>query len=122
LQKIALKRTGGEKTDEVLGRKGGPEGLPDSIIVTAEGVEGDAPVMPQDERTAAPPEAEPALPTLAKGKAAPVVKGKKVNVKPKSAAKGRAPEQTVLPFVEKAGAGPKNQKTGKKHGAKKAKK
>jgi DNA topoisomerase VI subunit B len=41
LQKIANSRTGGEKTDEALGKKGGgPEGLPDSIIVTAEGIEG----------------------------------------------------------------------------------
>jgi DNA topoisomerase VI subunit B len=45
LQRMALKRTGGEKTDEVLGTNGsGPEGLPHSIIVTAEGVEGDVPV------------------------------------------------------------------------------
>jgi DNA topoisomerase-6 subunit B len=45
LQKIALKRTGGEKTDEVLGKTGGgPEGLPHSIIVTPEGVEGEVPV------------------------------------------------------------------------------
>jgi DNA topoisomerase-6 subunit B len=127
LQKIAMKRTGGEKTDEVLGRKGGPEGLPDSIIVTADGIEGEAPVLPQDERAVAPPEepqreAEPALPTLGKGKVEAAVKGKKVNVKPKSAAKRRAPEQAVLPFVEKSGTGPKKQKTGKKHGAKKAKK
>jgi len=42
LQKIAAKRTGGEKTDEVLGSRGGPEGLPNSIIVTPEGVEGAA--------------------------------------------------------------------------------
>jgi DNA topoisomerase-6 subunit B len=36
LQKIASKRTGGEKTDEILGYDGGgPEGLPHSIIVTA---------------------------------------------------------------------------------------
>lgn len=41
LQKIANSRTGGEKTDEALGKKRGvPEGLPDSIIVTAEGIEG----------------------------------------------------------------------------------
>jgi DNA topoisomerase VI subunit B len=41
LQKIANSRTGGQKTDEAIGKKGGgPEGLPDSIIVTAEGVEG----------------------------------------------------------------------------------
>src|SRR5579884_774124 len=45
LQKIALKRTGGEKTDAALGMTGeGPEGLPHSIIVTAEGVEGEVPV------------------------------------------------------------------------------
>jgi DNA topoisomerase VI subunit B len=46
LQKIALKRTGGEKTDEVLGKTdGGPEGLPHSIIVTPEGVEGEVPAL-----------------------------------------------------------------------------
>src|SRR5580765_3903249 len=46
LQKIALKRTGGAKTDEILGHEGGPEGLPHSIIVTPEGTEGEAPVLP----------------------------------------------------------------------------
>ena len=41
LQKIATSKTGGSKTDELLGKTGaGPEGLPDSIIVTQEGVEG----------------------------------------------------------------------------------
>src|SRR5262249_47737840 len=46
LQKMALKRTGGEKTDEVLGKNGGgPEGLPHSIIVPPEGVEGEVPKM-----------------------------------------------------------------------------
>src|SRR5215471_3115763 len=50
LQKIALKRTGGQKTDELLGHDGGgPEGLPHSIIVTTEGTEGDAPVLNGDE-------------------------------------------------------------------------
>ncbi|MGH7383884.1 MAG: DNA topoisomerase VI subunit B [Candidatus Rokuibacteriota bacterium] len=44
LQRMALKRTGGEKTDELLGRNGGgPEGLPHSIIVTPDGVEGEVP-------------------------------------------------------------------------------
>src|SRR3989304_352794 len=44
LEKIAMTRTGGEKTDEVLGKAGeGPEGLPHSIIVTPEGVEGEGP-------------------------------------------------------------------------------
>ena len=57
LQKIAAKRTGGQKTDEVLGRNVGPEGLPFSIIVTPEGTEGDAPVIAGDERSElAPPE------------------------------------------------------------------
>jgi DNA topoisomerase-6 subunit B len=42
LQKIANSRTGGSKTDEALGKTGGgPEGLPHSIIVTEEGVEGE---------------------------------------------------------------------------------
>src|SRR5215468_2195110 len=50
LQKIATSRTGGAKTDELLGKTGGgPEGLPYSIIVTAEGTEGDAPVLNGDE-------------------------------------------------------------------------
>ena len=41
LQKIASSRTGGLKTDEALGKTGaGPEGLPHSIIVTEQGVEG----------------------------------------------------------------------------------
>jgi DNA topoisomerase VI subunit B len=45
LQKMAMRRTGGEKTDELLGKNGGgPEGLPHSIIVTPEGIEGEVPV------------------------------------------------------------------------------
>jgi DNA topoisomerase-6 subunit B len=44
LQRMALKRTGGQKTDELLGKNGsGPEGLPHSIIVTPEGIEGEVP-------------------------------------------------------------------------------
>ena len=44
LQKMAMKRTGGERTDELLGRNGsGPEGLPHSIIVTPDGIEGEVP-------------------------------------------------------------------------------
>ncbi|MDH5669056.1 MAG: DNA topoisomerase VI subunit B, partial [Nitrospira sp.] len=42
LQEIAASRTGGTKTDEALGKSdAGPEGLPHSIIVTEEGVEGE---------------------------------------------------------------------------------
>jgi DNA topoisomerase-6 subunit B len=130
LQKIAMKRTGGAKTDEILGTDGGgPEGLPDSIIVTPEGVEGDAPALPDDERTVAPPEepareeSEPALPMLAKEKADAAIKGKAVKVKQKGGPKGRGQEQAVLPFAEKTGTSAKrNQKIGKKHGAKKGKK
>jgi DNA topoisomerase VI subunit B len=52
LLKIALKRTGGARTDEILGRNGGPEGLPHSIIVTPDGTEGEAPVLPDAEAAA----------------------------------------------------------------------
>ena len=48
LHKIASARTGGMKTDEALGKTGGgPEGLPHSIIVTAEGIEGDVALAQQ---------------------------------------------------------------------------
>ena len=43
LHRIAAKRTGGARTDEILGGDSGPEGLPHSIIVTADGLEGEAP-------------------------------------------------------------------------------
>lgn len=50
LQKIATSRTGGTKTDERLGKTGGgPEGLPHSIIVTAEGIEGETALATQIE-------------------------------------------------------------------------
>jgi len=56
LQKMAMKRTGGEKTDELLGQNGsGPEGLPHSIIVTPEGVEGEVPAPVADAATAGSP-------------------------------------------------------------------
>ncbi|HSF04643.1 MAG TPA: DNA topoisomerase VI subunit B [Methylomirabilota bacterium] len=66
LQRMALRRTGGEKTDELLGKNGtGPEGLPHSIIVTPEGVEGEVPVLvspngapPDHEETGPPPPAK----------------------------------------------------------------
>src|SRR5690349_1363031 len=54
LQKIATSRTGGAKTDELLGKTGGgPEGLPDSIIVTAEGIEGEVEAVGEVEAPAA---------------------------------------------------------------------
>ena len=56
LQRMAMKRTGGEKTDELLGQNGsGPEGLPHSIIVTPEGVEGEVPAPVADAATAGAP-------------------------------------------------------------------
>jgi DNA topoisomerase VI subunit B len=92
LQKIAMKRTGGARTDEILGRDAGPEGLPHSIIVTPEGPEGEAPVLPGAPAEAAAPEAPepkaektaPARGKKAKGKA---VKGKKAKA---TKAKGKA--------------------------------
>jgi DNA topoisomerase-6 subunit B len=107
LQKIAMKRTGGQKTDEILGNDGsGPEGLPHSIIVTAEGTEGEAPVLPQDENTGQPPqevtgeEKEPALPTLAKEKAKSTSKGKAGKVKQQRGAKPESAKQMTLGFEE----------------------
>ena len=121
-----MKRTGGEKTDELLGSKTGPEGLPDSIIVTADGIEGDAPLLPRDERAVAAPEEpqreedEPVLPTLAPDNADAAIKGKKVKVQ-QARPKGRGQQQAILPFIEKTRpAG--NKKMGKKHGTKKTKK
>jgi len=46
LQRMAMRRTGGERTDELMGKNGrGPEGLPHSIIVTPEGPEGEVPAL-----------------------------------------------------------------------------
>jgi DNA topoisomerase-6 subunit B len=62
LQKIANSRTGGSKTDEALGKTGGgPEGLPHSIIVTDEGIEGEVAAASQVEAvedTAGPEESD----------------------------------------------------------------
>jgi len=132
LQKIAMKRTGGQKTNELLGNDGsGPEGLPHSIIVTPEGTEGEAPDIPGDARSdvapteeAAVEEAELALPTLAKGKAKPTTKGKKeaAKVKQRSGSKPESATQMTLGFEKTGTSIKRNQKTGKKHGAKKTKK
>jgi DNA topoisomerase-6 subunit B len=109
LQKIAMKRTGGERTDELLESKSGPEGLPDSIIVTADGVEGDAPELPRDEGTASPAveaaaeEAEPVLPILPKEKAGSAKTTKSAKAKmtgKKNPAKGKpqSAKQMTLDF------------------------
>jgi DNA topoisomerase-6 subunit B len=80
LQKIAAKRTGGARTDEILGKDSGPEGLPHSIIVTPEGPEGEAPALPGAEPgdVSAPEapavETDTAAPARPKGKARPTRK------------------------------------------------
>ena len=123
LQKIAKKRTGGEKTDEVLGRDSGPEGLPHSIIVTAEGTEGEAPVL--EER----PAVQPAQEEFAEveeivGKPPPQKtrskKQAKVEAPKATKAKGKSAkdDQMSLGFDNAR----EKSKTGNKHGAKKSKK
>jgi DNA topoisomerase-6 subunit B len=67
LHKIALRRTGGARTDQILGQDGGPEGLPHSIIVTPAGPEGEAPVLPGAETVEAAP-AEASEPVGAAGR------------------------------------------------------
>jgi DNA topoisomerase-6 subunit B len=99
LTKIAAKRTGGTKTDEILGRDSGPEGLPHSIIVTPEGPEGEAPTLPDvvADNGAAPGAAAETPESTAtkdkgagKGKAAPATKAGPARVgKGKAAAKVR---------------------------------
>ena len=94
LQKIAARRTGGARTDEILGRDGGgPEGLPHSIIVTPEGPEGEAPSLPAVRGREGPPaetaaaEAEP--PARRRGKTAPAP-ARKTAAKRRRAAPKRA--------------------------------
>ena len=132
LQKIAAKRTGGEKTDEILGYDGGgPEGLPHSIIVTAEGTEGEAPILPAEgqnnvetaEETVSE-EVEPSLPTLAKGKVKSTSKDKNraAKVKNERGSKTERAKQMTLGFEKAATSAKQRSKTGKKHGTKKGKK
>ncbi|MSP37653.1 MAG: DNA topoisomerase VI subunit B [Deltaproteobacteria bacterium] len=128
LQKIAAKRTGGEKTDEILGRDGGgPEGLPHSIIVTAEGIEGDAPVVPSTQENdvevgqeETSDEQEPTLPTLALKKTKSAKKNKAIKASPSHGAKFASAKQMTLGFDKRSGKTAK--KPGKNHGGKKSKK
>ena len=92
LQKIALKRTGGTRTDAILGHEGGPEGLPHSIIVTPDGPEGDAPELPGAE----PAEVAPSPPEPPAGKIKPApARGKDKGARPAKAAKPGRPGQTA---------------------------
>ncbi len=123
LQKIASKRTGGEKTDEILGRDGGgPEGLPYSIIVTPEGTEGDAPILPGDEQrdvampqetAAEAPELElPAL-TETKLKSAGKAGNTSAKAKPARGTKAQGEKQMNLGF-ERSGASAKSNRNNRK--------
>jgi DNA topoisomerase VI subunit B len=122
LQKLASKRTGGEKTDEILGNDGGgPEGLPHSIIVTADGTEGDAPSLPSaDESAAMAPaasETEPELPILVDDDPAPATRKKHVRVKATNADQAKdGAKQMTLALDRRA------KPTGNKDGGTKSKK
>jgi DNA topoisomerase-6 subunit B len=127
LQKIATKRTGGEKTDEILGHDGGgPEGLPHSIIVTAEGTEGDAPTL--DSRSEAPAEEfafveEETAATPPKGKAGSQKKvDKKVKSGKRSGKKPTNERQMTLGFEATGPRAARGRGTGRKNGVKKGKK
>jgi DNA topoisomerase-6 subunit B len=108
LQKIAAKRTGGTRTDEILGKDSGPEGLPHSIIVTAEGTEGEAPVLPGAAPSdVAPPEAvqpetDTHAPRRGKGKAKPARQAKTAKRDTKAAKrKTKAPKRQTKPLKRK---------------------
>jgi DNA topoisomerase-6 subunit B len=129
LQKIAMKRTGGEKTDEILGYDGGgPEGLPHSIIVTPEGTEGEAPVL--EERDEVLPQQEELLEEESSGAAQSKRRAASKKQSKGKAAKGGQPapsksessKQMSLGFDSKGVSEKPSQKAGTKHGAKKAKK
>jgi len=102
LQKIAMKRTGGEKTDELLRKKGGgPEGLPHSIIVTPEGIEGEVSVPIAEAPTEAvrpkgtrEDEEEAAKPTRLSGKATRQARGKRGAAKPTRRAQPKPQRKT----------------------------
>ena len=86
LQAMAEKITGGTKTDEILGKHSGPEGLPHSIIVTADGIEGDVPMIAVN-GTAPAAEAQvaavPVTPEKPAPKARVKAKGKVVKLTPR---------------------------------------
>ncbi|HEU4684047.1 MAG TPA: DNA topoisomerase VI subunit B [Nitrospira sp.] len=116
LQKIATSRTGGLKTDEALGKTGaGPEGLPHSIIVTQEGVEGEVAVASQVEadRSTADALGEPDLlgeapPSMPPGRP---VQNKASLAEARSAGKRSKPKAAQMALFDKAET-PDNARTG----------
>ena len=126
LQKIATKRTGGQKIDEILGHDGGgPEGLPHSIIVTEEGPAGDAPELPSAApmdaaltEIGAAADAEPVLPSLAKDNSPSAATTKPRAPKPRQQRGAKPPDIKQMTLaLEKP-----SKKAGKKNGGKKTKK
>jgi DNA topoisomerase-6 subunit B len=99
LQRIAMKRTGGTRTDEILGHDGGPEGLPHSIIVTPEGPEGEAPALPGRSDGAPPsepgPEAAKPAPARHKAQAKPAAARSTNAAKRTTKAAKREPTKTA---------------------------
>jgi DNA topoisomerase-6 subunit B len=130
LQKIAAKRTGGQKVDEILGRDGGgPEGLPHSIIVTTEGTEGDAPDFPVAEQETAEAaaaddgaEREPELPILVDDEPRPGGRKRQAVKTKRDAVEKKHVEQMSLGFDKSATKEKRNVRAGKKNGQKKGKK
>jgi DNA topoisomerase-6 subunit B len=135
LQKIAMKRTGGEKTDEILGNDdGSPEGLPHSIIVTAEGTEGEAPEAAGGEASESAALEEPSLdldiaeaPTNLKGKAksgfsTKPAKAQTTDRKNPAKVQPQSAKQMTLALETAADGTTSGQRDGKKRGAKKVKK
>ncbi len=128
LQKIAMKRTGGEKTDEILGYDGGgPEGLPHSIIVTPEGTEGEAPVL--EGRDEVLPQQKELLEEESSGAEQPKrragskeTKGKAAKGAQPARSKSESSKQMSLGFESNGSSEKRRPKTGRKNGTKKAKK
>jgi len=134
LQKIAMRRTGGEKTDEILGNDGGPEGLPHSIIVTPEGPEGEAPQLPAEADSE--PEAAEELPLeIDKSAAQTNVEQKERTKRPAKAGRSKPAdkknpakvqshdvEQMSLALQTPTADRKPRRRNGKKHGAQKGEK
>jgi DNA topoisomerase-6 subunit B len=107
LQKIANSRTGGSKTDEALGKTGGgPEGLPHSIIVTEEGVEGDVAAASQAElaeKASGPTESDLLGETAAlPARKSPNAAAKKTPIRQPSASAGSRRKSDQMALFEKA--------------------
>jgi DNA topoisomerase-6 subunit B len=115
LQKMAAKRTGGARTDEILGHDGGPNGLPHSIIVTPDGLEGEAPALPGAEMSdvALPeePQAESngAAPARRQGRSEPARKAKAGSAVSAKGAKPAATKRETTVARRRATEGKRNE-------------